>query len=321
MKTFAAFVAAVAITAVSPTTLAQPNTASGADVPKEAENHFRRGLDLYKEGDAGGALVEFKRAYDLAPNFRALYNIGETHFQLQHYAEALKTLQAYLNEGGSQIPADKRAGVENEIRQLEGRIGQIEVKVNVEGAQIFVDDELVGTSPLGQPAIISVGHRKIVVSKTGLPTQERFIDVAAGDRTGVSIDFAPAEPAPTQGTAAPVAPPTDYSERPAARSHAGVWIAWSAAGVFGAATAVTGVLTLTSKKDLSNQLGTFPGNAGAIDDARSKVRTLGIVTDALIGATAVAGVVALYVTLTGHSRAASTEVGVGPSSVVLRGRF
>ena len=160
MKAFAAVVAAIAIASISRTTLAQPNTASDTDAPTEAENHFRRGLELYKDGDAGGALVEFKRAYDLAPNYRALYNIGETHFQLQHYAEALKALQAYLSGGGSQIPADRRASVENEVRQLQGRIGQVQVQVNVEGAQIFVDDELVGTSPLGQPAIVSVGHRK-----------------------------------------------------------------------------------------------------------------------------------------------------------------
>ena len=138
----------------------------------------------------------------------------------------------------------------------------------------------------------------------------------------MSIELAPVESKLTQGTSAPLAPPTADAGHPAsARTRADVWIAWTVAGAFGAATAVTGVLTLTAEKDLSNQLGTFPGNASAIGHARDEVKTWGIVTDGLIAVTAVAGVVAIYVSLTGRSRPPSTEVGVGPSSVMLRGRF
>jgi hypothetical protein len=326
MKTFGAIAVAVAIATFAPVSRAQPPPtgapAWSTDNAKEAENHFRRGLEMYKEGDAGGALVEFKRAYELAPNYRALFNIGETYFQLQRYADALKTLQAFLNAGGAQIPSDKRAAVESEMRQLQSRIGQVDVKVNVDGAQILVDDEPVGMSPLAQPAVVSVGHRKIVVIKSGLPTQERFVDIAAGDHATVSVELSPVEPAIAQAPAAPAAAPADaVGQRATPASHTGALIAWGVAGAFGAATAITGVLTLSAKGDLTNQLGTFPGNASSINGARDKVRNLGILTDALTGATALATGVAIYVSLAGHSHPASAEVGVGPSAVVLRGRF
>jgi len=59
---------------------------------REAGKHFQRGVTLYNETDYRAALVEFRRAYDLAPNAAVLYNIGETEYQLRDYASALITL-------------------------------------------------------------------------------------------------------------------------------------------------------------------------------------------------------------------------------------
>ncbi len=92
-------------------------------------------------------------------------------------------------------------------------------------------------------------------------------------------------------------------------------------GAFAAGTVVTGLLTLSAKSDLSNQLNTFPGNPAAIDHARTRMQTLGLASDVLLGATAVAGGGALYLTRKGHSSGTSTQVGVGLSGVQLKGRF
>ena len=54
----------------------------------DAAKHFERAVVLYGESDYQGALVEFKRAYAIAPNPTVLYNIGEAQFQLQDYAGA-----------------------------------------------------------------------------------------------------------------------------------------------------------------------------------------------------------------------------------------
>jgi hypothetical protein len=308
-----------------------PPAATPIDPVKEAEAHFRRGVELYKESDLGGALVEFKRAYDLAPNFRVLFNLGQTYYQLQRYADALRTLQAFLTQGGAQISAERRASVQADVRQLENRVGQIDIRANVDGAQILVDDDAVGATPLAQAVAVSVGRRKISATKAGLPDQERFIDVAAGDHPTVVFEFPTAAPAmASRELPPPSAPTSPFAPAPASSvpspapapepSRTGTWIAWGVTGAFGAATAVTGVLALAGKSDLSHQLDTFPGNPGAIDDARTRTKTFGVLSDALLGATVVAGGVAVYVTLSGH-HASSAEVGIGPSGVQLRGRY
>lgn len=311
--------------AANPTGAAAPS----ADAVKEAENHFRRGVALYKDGDATGALVEFKRTYELAPNFHILFNLGQTYFQLQHYADALRTLQEFLSEGGTQIAPERRASVEADIQQLQARVGQVDVKVNPDGAAIFVDDEPLGTSPLALPVVVSVGRRKFSVTKPGLPPQERFLEIASGDHATLSFDLAPSpEPAPlapsssvapTVGSApalasTPVAPAPEPT-------RAGPWIAWGVTGALGAATVVTGVLTLVAKSDLSSQLDAFPGNAGAIDDERTRTKTMGIVTDVLLGAAVVAAGVAIYVTVAGHAHHVDAALALGPSGVHVGGHF
>src|SRR6478609_3372438 len=79
---------------------------------EEATKHFKRGVELFKESDFGGALAEFRRAQLLAPNFHVLYNLGQTCFELQNYPEALRAFEAYLSEGGTKVSKDRRALVE-----------------------------------------------------------------------------------------------------------------------------------------------------------------------------------------------------------------
>ena len=56
-----------------------------------------------------------------------------------------------------------------------------------------------------------------------------------------------------------------------------------------------------------------------IHSDRTNTQTFGVVTDALIGATVVAGAIAIVLTATDH--APKTEVGFTPGGVQLRGSF
>ncbi|HEX4446990.1 MAG TPA: tetratricopeptide repeat protein [Polyangiaceae bacterium] len=305
---------------------AAPTPAPSPDAVKEAEVHFHHAVDLYKESDYGGALVEFRRAYDLAPNYRLLFNLGQTYFQLQRWADALRALQDYLAQGGSQVSTEKRASVEADVRNLQNRVGQLEVKVNIDGAQIAIDDQAVGTSPLAQPLVVSVGHRKASAAKAGLPTEERFVDVTAGDHATVVLEFltpqAATGPAPSLAPAPAV---TEVSRQatlpPPPASHPGKWIAWGATALLGAGTAVTGVLALAANSRLSDRLDTFPGDPDGINSARTQAKTFGVVSDALLGATVVAGVIAIVLTATDHGSPAQAQVGFGPSGIQIQGRY
>jgi tetratricopeptide (TPR) repeat protein len=93
-----------------------------ADGTDDARGHFARAVVLYRESDFRGALIEFQRAYDAAPNYKVLYNVGQTAFELEDYPGALKAFRRYLDDGGDEISAERRSSVEADLRTAEGHV-------------------------------------------------------------------------------------------------------------------------------------------------------------------------------------------------------
>jgi hypothetical protein len=305
---------------------------------ESAASHFRHGVALYKDADYAGALVEFRRAQELSPNYRVLYDIGQSLYQLQRYADALKAFEDYLAQGGGGISQVRKAAVEADLRALRARVGYIEVSANVEGADVRVDDQLVGTTPLSGPVLVSVGHRKITVAKADRVPLERFVDIAVGDRIKLAFELpspaAPAPPPPPREASSSTPPPVKEPSSslpisaepppPPPPTHSLAWIPWSTTFVLAAGTAVTGALTLTSKSTLSTDLGTFPGDANAIEQDRNRAKTFALASDILLGATVVSFGVALYVSLRSHpakTGAGSMKVRLAFDGVRLQGDF
>ena len=94
---------------------------------EEASERFRRGVKLYKDNDYVAALVEFKRAYELAPNYRVLYNLGQTSRELKDYASALTAYRQYLAEGGDEVKGARKKEVEGAIEDLVARVGTLSI--------------------------------------------------------------------------------------------------------------------------------------------------------------------------------------------------
>ena len=81
------------------------------------------GSTLYNEGDFRGALAEFRKAHRLLPRASVLYNIGQTEYQVQEYAQALQTLERL--PGRDRPGANHRAEVQETVEVLRTRVGWI----------------------------------------------------------------------------------------------------------------------------------------------------------------------------------------------------
>ena len=151
--------------APTPTPAIGQNAGSAAATPSpevmlEAKQRFDRGFELYEEGEYPLALIEFNRAYELVPNYRVLYNIGQVCIQLGQYANARRTLEEYLAKGGDGLAADRRAAVDKDLEMLRHRTAFLTISSNVENAEVLVDDVSVGKTPLGPALLVDAGvHR------------------------------------------------------------------------------------------------------------------------------------------------------------------
>src|SRR3954467_9386089 len=76
-----------------------------------AAARFQTAVELYHEGNYAGALAEFKKAYQIAPSYRVLFNIAQAQYALGDFVSAHKSLSQYRTEGGDAIPAERAAQV------------------------------------------------------------------------------------------------------------------------------------------------------------------------------------------------------------------
>jgi hypothetical protein len=287
------------------------------DAQKEANIHFQRAVALYAEADYRAALVEFKRAYELAPHVTVLYNLGQSYYQLQNYAEALATFERFLAEGGKA----HRAEVENAIGVLKSRVGKVDVATTTPGWEVAIDDEVVGKTPLAKPLGVSVGKRKITVTKTGEAPQTRVVEVGAGETATVAFQAAP--------TRAPVAVSSDSAPSGEGAHGSGPWltVGWIGTGALAAGAVVTGILATSAASDLDDARNRYPGSGTDLQSKADKTTAFTVATDVLVGSALVLAGVSLYFTLTSKRSASATspnvnfKVGSSAGRLVLGGSF
>jgi hypothetical protein len=270
-----------------------PNTSTTAptDPVERARIHYERGLQLFNEDNYDAALFEFERAYELAPTYKILYNMGRIQRQQNNYAAAMRSYTRYLKEGGDGVPADRRKEVEGELAILTPRVAMVTVKVNVDGADVYSDDipvctatiesSCVGKSPLQAPIIVNGGRHKITATKQGFAPASALISVVGSDTVDIKLDLVSYDRPPT--------PPSNPWTTPTVAG-------WAATGAVGVASIITGALALSAKSKQQDKLKDPTATQDDLKSARDKTTTLSGVTDALFITTAVFAGVSTYFT-------------------------
>jgi hypothetical protein len=83
----------------------------------------------------------------------------------------------------------------------------------------------------------------------------------------------------------------------------------------------TGIFALSAKKDFDNTLDQYGVAPQTVDDARSKTRTLALVTDILAGATVVVGGITIITSLGSSKERRGVSVGLSVGGLEAKGTF
>lgn len=261
----------------------------------EARKHFKRGVELYADGDVGGSLVEFEQAYRLQPSFRLLYNLAQVSAELLDYVKAERYFVRYLEEGGDEIDPERRIEVEAELERLRTRIGTVTVETNQEGAEIFVDDVPVGRAPL-QALPVSAGQRRVRVEKAGFETETRVVNIIGGQPQSVRIELESAAAAQTTYSFGDDAPP----------NHPAIWMTVGT-GVLALATAGAAFWTYRGERNYDDEL-MRSTTRSTLDDLADKTEQRALITDILLGATVVSAIVTTVLWVNGTSSESDEDV-------------
>jgi len=166
-----------------------------------ARQRFQEGVRLYDQGKYEEARAAFLQAYALKKHPAVLLNLAQSELRSNHPVEAARHFSEFLRDNPSAEAAERKAAQDG-LTAARTQTGQIDVKVDVDGADVFVDGELVGRSPLAAPIDVAPGTRKVEARFPGHPTQTLDVSAQVGQVAPASLTMGAsggATPPPTTG--------------------------------------------------------------------------------------------------------------------------
>jgi len=171
--------------AASKPTSAKPTDAGAARV-KKARDLWYRGVDAFRNGNYEEARLAFAECYQLMPKSDVLRNLSISELQSGHYVSAARHLTQLLAAPGD-LPEKVREEATSRLAQAQAQIGQLAITVDIAGAEIRIDDQAIGNSPLEGNWYIEPGQHQVTVSKPGYPADERQVFALAGVSIPVTV--------------------------------------------------------------------------------------------------------------------------------------
>ena len=160
---------------------------------QEAAERFDRGLRLFNQGENAGALVEFKRTYELTGEPSTLFNIGLVYAELKRPVEAVDALDLLL-KSSVKLGPEQRQKAEKVRAEQQTFVSFVNVSTNVQ-AMIELDGVEASHTPLGGPLRVAAGHHVMGAIAAGYAPLRKTIDIAGGETQKLSFDLVPGEAA------------------------------------------------------------------------------------------------------------------------------
>ncbi|HEY1692744.1 MAG TPA: PEGA domain-containing protein [Polyangiaceae bacterium] len=156
-------------------------------LPPDAKRDYDAGKLLFEDGDYATALLKYRAAYDRTHDARLLWNVAVCQKDLRHYAKAAATLERYLTEGGGALSSGDRRDARDLLHAIDPFTVPMTLVVSEPGAEIWIDDALVGRSPLTGPISLDMGTRRLRVRKDGFRVLEEEFPVGGSAATTVEV--------------------------------------------------------------------------------------------------------------------------------------
>lgn len=185
-----------------------------------ARERFKEGVTYFDKKDFAKARVAFLQAYALKKHPAVLLNLAQSELRSGHEADAAQHFSQYLREH-KEASESERQSAETGLTNAKALVAEVTLDVDVSGAELSVDGDALGSSPLPGAIFLSPGSHRLVARKEGKTTSSD-VSLAAGQKTRLSVKLASAttdSPAPTarQEATAPPAPtsPAESEAEPA----------------------------------------------------------------------------------------------------------
>jgi outer membrane receptor protein involved in Fe transport len=158
--------------------LAAAPARAAEDVADEAQFHFSRGNQLYRQGRFDEALVELYASNRLVPNRNVKFNIARCLEQLKLYDEAFR---AWSELARADVPPAERAAIQAAIDKLRPQLALLQVTTDPPGATIFVNRrDLGGLGTTPRRLALAPGKATVLLDLPGYRSVSVPVELARG---------------------------------------------------------------------------------------------------------------------------------------------
>jgi hypothetical protein len=169
--------------AYAPPALAQ-TAASAAD---QATEYFQNGSALYKQSKFTEAEVQFQKAWDARKSFDVAANLGDCEIEIGQNREAAEHLAYAVRE----FPLSGKPALRDRLQQrfalARTRVGALKVRVSVPGAEVAVDDRVIGNAPLEDEVFVEPGAHAVTARLGEYETGRASVEVGKGASQEVTV--------------------------------------------------------------------------------------------------------------------------------------
>jgi len=130
----------------------------------------------------------FRRAHDISPNARTLRGIGMASFELREYVEALRSLEAALNDKRRPLTATQRQQVESLLERTRAFVGRFFVKLTPKETTLRIDGAS-GALETDGSLLLSFGRHSVVAEAPGYAPENREVNVIGGERQELAFQL------------------------------------------------------------------------------------------------------------------------------------
>ncbi len=161
----------------------------GESLTGDARTSYDIARILYRDGDYAGALSKFRRAYESSHDARLLWNMAACEKNLRRYRRVLELVDRYLAEGGDALTADDREQAKRFQAAVKTLVAEVRIEVNEAGADVLVDDDSVGVSPVTEPVVVDMGQHRFRAKKSGFVEGVVTREVEGGGAVTIKIEL------------------------------------------------------------------------------------------------------------------------------------
>jgi len=153
----------------------------------DAKRDYEAAILLYGSGDFAGAERRFSSAYELSHDVRLLWNAAACEQGQRHYSRAITLMRRYLSSGSPLITEEATRSAQAFLDAAIPLTARLVISANEPGARLYLDEELLGTLPLGEEARVDFGTHRVAVRKPQFVEAFRIVTVTSA--ADLRLDF------------------------------------------------------------------------------------------------------------------------------------